>query len=204
VKRRFPIFVLLLLLVAAGALAFRLTRLGDRPMHADEAVQAKIFRGLWQEGRYRYNPDEFHGPTMIYATLPSAWMGGATTFAETTQRTYRIVPAIFGAGLILLVWLLRDAMGKPAVVCAAVLAAVSPAMVFYSRCYIHETLLVFFTMAAIGTGWRYARSGRLAWCLASGACVGLMQATKETAVLTYLAASIAMGLTWLWGRAWVL
>ncbi len=201
VKRQF-LFFLLFLLIGAGGLAFRLPQLCDRPMHADEAVQAAIFRDLWQQGRYTYNPDEFHGPTLTYATLPSAWLGGATTFAETTERTYRIVPVLFGAGVILLVWLLGDALGKPAAICAAVLAAVSPAMVFYSRYFIHETLLVFFTMAAIAAGWRYAQSDKLAWCLAAGACIGLMQATKETAVLAYVAAGIAMGFTWVWGRLW--
>ena len=47
--------------------------------------------------------------------------------------------------------------------------------------------------------WRYIRSGKLAWCLAAGAAVGLMQATKETASLSYVAAIGAFGLAWLYG-----
>ena len=193
-------YLALLLLVAAGALAFRLPRLADRPMHADEAVQAAVFRTLWLEGRYAYNPDEFHGPTLPYATLPSVWFSGPATFAQTSQTTYRVVPAVFGAGLVLLLWLLGDAVGKPAALCAGVLTAISPALVFYSRYYIHETLLVFFTLAAIAAGWRYARSGKLAWCLGAGACVGLMQATKETCVLVYLAMGIALACAAGWPR----
>jgi len=193
-------YLVLLLAVAAGALAFRLPRLADRPMHADEAVQAAIFRKLWLEGRYVYNPDEFHGPTLHYATLPSAWLSGAATFAQTDETTYRVVPVLFGTGLILLLWLLGDALGKPAAVCAGVLTAISPAMVFYSRYYIHETLLVFFTLAAIGAGWRYARSGKLSWCLVAGACLGLMQATKETCALVYPAMGIGLVLAWAWRR----
>ncbi|HUT89763.1 MAG TPA: flippase activity-associated protein Agl23 [Thermoguttaceae bacterium] len=198
-------YLALLLLVAAGALAFRLPRLADRPMHADEAVQAAVFRTLWLEGRYVYNPEEFHGPTLPYATLPSVWISGPATFAQTGEATYRVVPALFGAGLVLLLWLLGDAVGKPAALCAGVLTAISPALVFYSRDYIHETLLVFFTLAAIAAGWRYARSGKPAWCLAAGACVGLMQATKETCVLVYLAMGIglacAAGWRWLVGES---
>ncbi|NUQ65461.1 MAG: TIGR03663 family protein [Pirellulales bacterium] len=193
-------FALILLLVGAGALAFRLPRLDDRPMHADESVHAVRFRDLWQRGRYAYDPNEFHGPTLVYATLPSAWLGRAETFAETSEATYRIVPVVFGAGVVLLVWLLGDAVGRSAAVCAAVLTAVSPAMVYYSRYYIHETLLVFFTLAAIGAGWRYLRSGRLGWCLAAGVSVGLMQATKETSVIVYFAASVALAAAWLWAR----
>ncbi len=188
--------VALLLLVAAGALAFRLPRLGERPMHADEAVQAAIFRRLWLEGRYVYNPHEFHGPTLPYATLASPRLPPSGDFADTTKATFRVVPALFGAALVLLLLLLADALGKPAALCAGVLTAISPAMVFYSRYFIHETLLVFFTLAAIATGWRYVRTGRLAWCVAAGACVGLMQATKETCVIAY--AAMATGLVLLW------
>jgi len=194
------LFVVLLLAAAAGALAFRLPRLCDRPMHADEAVQAARSRDLWLRGRYVYDPNEFHGPTLQYATLPSLWVGPAKSFAETNEATYRIVPVLFGTGLILLLWLLSDAVGKPAALCAGVLTAVSPAFVYYSRYYIHETLLVFFILSAIGAGWRYARSGKLAWCLAAGGFVGLMQATKETSVATYLAAAVALIGCLLWAR----
>ncbi|HUT09584.1 MAG TPA: flippase activity-associated protein Agl23 [Thermoguttaceae bacterium] len=188
----------LLVLLAAGAAAFRLPRLGERPMHADEAVQAARSRDLWLHGRYVYDPDEFHGPTLQYATLSSLWLSGPEDFADTNEATYRVVPAVFGLGAIVLLWLLADALGKPAVVCAGVLLAISPAMVFYGRYYIHETLLVFFTLAAMGTAWRYLRSGRLRWCLIAGMCVGLMQATKETSLVAYFAAVIGLVATIFW------
>ena len=60
-------------------------------------------------------------------------------------------------------------------------------MVFYSRYYIAETLFVFFTFAAWTCGWRAYRSGRLVWYLACGACLGMMQATKETSVIVFAA-----------------
>ena len=181
------IFLLLFPLVVIGALAFRLPKLGNRPMHADEAVQAAIFRDLWQNGRYVYNPDEFHGPTLPYATLAASWFQRPKHFAETTEATFRIVPVLFGTGLVLLLWLLRDALGRPAVLAAGILTAVSPAMVFYNRYCIHETLLVFFTLGAIATGWRSLQSGKIGWSLVSGVCLGLMQATKETSVLAFAA-----------------
>ena len=190
----------LLLLVAAMAAGFRLPGLCERPVHADEAVQAARSRDLWLEGRYVYDPDEYHGPSLQYATLARLWISGLDDFADTTKATYRIVPAMFGIGVVLLLWLLADAVGKPAVVCAGVLLAISPAMVFYSRYYIHEMLLLFFTLAALGTTWRYLRSGRLRWCLTAGACVGLMQATKETSVVAYSAALVALLLTAIWRR----
>ena len=195
---RTVVFALFLLVVTLAS-GFRVIDLENRPMHADESVQAAIFRGLWLEGRYAYNPHEFHGPTMPYATLPSVWLSGAESFAETTEATYRIVPVCFGIAVVLLVWCFAGAIGRPAAITASLLAAISPAMVFYSRYYIHETLLVFFTLCAILFVWRYSQTGKLWWCLAAGAAIGLMQATKETAPLSYIAAVAALILTWFWG-----
>ena len=190
--------LLAILTLAALALAIRLPALEIRPMHADEAVQAARFRDWWQSGIYVYDPHEYHGPTLIYATRPSVIAGGAATFADTTAVTYRVVPVVFGVGMVLLLWFLRDALGRAGAVGAAILVGCSPAAVFYSRYYIHETLLACFTLAAIAGGWRYFRSGRLGWALATGAAVGLMQATKETAVIAYLAALCASFAVFLW------
>ena len=57
------------------ALALRLPGLAKRPMHGDEAVNAvKIGE---DEGKgYRYDPHEYHGPTLNYFSLIPAWLGG--------------------------------------------------------------------------------------------------------------------------------
>ncbi len=196
------IFDVALLVVTLGALTFRLPKLADRSMHADEAVQAARFRELWQDGQYRYDPNEFHGPTLTYATLPVPLLKGQESFAETNETTYRIVPVVFGAGLVLLLCLLSDGLGRAATVCVGVLTAISPAMVFFSRYYIHETLFVFFTLAAVAAGWRYACSQRLVWCLIAGGCLGLLQATKETSVIVFFSMGVGILLTLLF--AWVL
>jgi len=67
-------------------------------MHADEAVQAARFRDLWLHGRYVYDPDEYHGPTLPYATLPAIWVASPSSFAETTEAMFRVVPVVFGRG----------------------------------------------------------------------------------------------------------
>jgi len=74
---------------------------------------------------------------------------------------FRVVPVLFGVGLILLTAVLSDGLGRPATLIAALLTAVSPAMVYYSRYYIQETLLVFFTFAAVAAGWRLWQCVRL-------------------------------------------
>ena len=186
--------------LAAAALAVRLPALDARPMHCDEAVQAVKAGHLLETGEYRYDPYEFHGPTLNYFTLPALWLSGDETFAESSEAAYRLVPVIFGAAVILLLLLVTDGLGRGAAIVAGVLTAVSPAMVFFSRYYIHEMLLVFFTFAAIGCGWRYLRCGAIGRAIAAGAAVGLMHATKETWVLA--AAAMVAGLLgcFLWMR----
>ena len=194
------IFWIAILLVAAGALACRLPQLHLRPMHTDEAVQAYKTGILIDTHDYVYDPYEYHGPTLYYLTLPAVWLSGASRFADTTETTFRIVPVVFGAVLILLIGLLGDGLGRPAAVLAAMLTAISPIMVFYSRYYIQEMLLVFFTLGLLAAGWRYARSRRLAWAILAGVFAGLMHATKETSVIAFAATLIGIGLTTWYGR----
>ncbi len=132
---------------------------------------------------------------LYYLTLPSAWLTSDGTFAGTSEFTFRIVPVIFGVGVVLLLLLVGDGIGRPAAVCAGILTAISPAMVYYSRYYIQEMLLVFFTFAAIGAGWRYIRTRHIGWALATGAALGLMHATKETCILAFAAMGAALAAT---------
>ncbi len=190
----------LLLAVTAGALALRLPSLDLRPMHNDEAVNAFKIDGLWEGDRYAYDPQEFHGPTLYYATLPFVWLSGARDFDHLSETTLRLVTVAFGAGLILLLALLADGLGWPATLGAAMLTALSPAMVFYSRYFIHEMLLVFFTALGLGAGWRYAQTRQAGWALLTGAGLGLMYATKETFIISVAAMAGALALTWKWNQ----
>ena len=149
---------LAVLLAVAGALALRIPKLDTRPLHNDEAVNAIKVSELWQHGRYKYDPDEYHGPTLHYATLPFLWLSGARNADELKDATLRLAPIVFGVGLILLLLLFVDGLGRHAIVWSAIFIAISPAMVFYSRYFIHEIMLVSFTLLTIGAGWCYVRA----------------------------------------------
>ncbi len=183
--RRGRIGLVLLLITAAGAFAFRLPSLDARPMHGDEANQAVKAGILLDTGEYAYDPVEHHGPTLYYLALPVAWVSGATDFAETTEWTFRLVPLVFGVGLVLLLIPLRAPLGTATVVTAAVLTAISPAMVFYSRYYIQEMLLVCFVFGVIVCGWRYVMTRSIGWAVATGIFVGLAHASKETCIIAF-------------------
>ena len=81
-----------LLLTVALALALRCPQPDARPMHSDEAVNTIKFRGLWEHGSYRYDPAEFHGPTLPYFTLAWAKLTGAPRdFVQFDEAAFRTV-----------------------------------------------------------------------------------------------------------------
>ncbi len=187
--------VLVAVALAAG-LALRLARLDVRPMHHDEANQAVKFGALVERGEYRYDTYDHHGPTLYYLTLPAAWLRGQTTLASLDERTLRIVPAVFGVATILLLPLMSRGIGRTAVAAAAVLMACSPAMVFYSRMYIQESMFACFTLAfTIAVGRALTEPG-FGWPAAAGVAAGLAVATKETSIIVLPASLAAAAIAW--------
>lgn len=167
----------LILLLAA---ALRFTRLADRPMHADEAIQADRFGSLLEKGHFQYDPNDYHGPALAYATLPVAWISDARTHAQLTEWTIRLVPAILGTLLVAISYYVLSPVGHRSALLAALFTTTSPAMTYFSRDYIPEALFVLLS------------AGTLAFILrqefwAAGLCAGLMIATKETAVFVLVA-----------------
>lgn len=195
---RSVIFVVLLALGAA--LGLRAWQLDARPMHNDEAINAIKFRELWERGSFKYDPNEYHGPSLYYATLAIGRLTGAPAFEQYTEARLRWVTVLFGLGVIVLLPLVVDGLGRRGTAWAAVFAALSPAFAFYSRYFIHEMLLVCFTFLALAAGWRYWRTRKPGWILLAGAALGLMSATKETFVLTLAAAAMALALNLMWAR----
>ena len=191
---------LVLLLAAGAAVALRWPGLDRRPMHNDEAVNAVKFGQLWEHKGYRYDPNEHHGPSLFYATLALERLTAAPDIDHYTDARLRLVTVLFGLALLPLLPLLLDGLGRNGIIWAAILTATSPALVFYSRYFIHEIFLVLFTFLALAAGWRYWRSRRLGWILLAGIAIGLMAATKETFVITLAAAGIAIGLNQVWNR----
>ncbi len=177
-------------ILAASALRF--PELALRPMHCDEAVNADKFGTLLETGRYEYNPAEFHGPTLYYMTLLPAHLRGQRRYKSLDEITLRLVPATVGVVLVGASFLLAPYLGISGAAATAVLTAISPAMVYYSRYYIHEILLVFFSFGALIAACRYVLKPRAGWAILTGLCLGLMHATKETAVIVFVSMLLAL------------
>ncbi|MDQ5977402.1 MAG: hypothetical protein QG602_374 [Verrucomicrobiota bacterium] len=178
----------LLALVLGGALGLRIWDLDRRPMHADEANQA-VKAGQLLGGRgYKFDPADHHGPTLYYAVLPIAGLRGESTLAELSETTVRLVPALAGTLAVLLLYLLALPLGRWPALAAAGFLAVSPSVVYYSRYFIQESLLLTFTLGALLAASQWWRTGKLGWVIGAGICAGLMQATKASVPLFFLAA----------------
>ncbi len=185
-------FAGLFLLIVLGAAAFRVANLGLRPVHHDEANQALKFGALLEKGEYRYDRTDHHGPSLYYLTLPFARLLGQDRLADLEETTLRLVPACFGVGTVLLLLLFTPMIGRKAVLGSALALGISPVMVYFSRFYIQETLLLFFLVAAVASLWRYLLRPSWGWATMAGLSCGLMYATKETSVIAFGAIGAAL------------
>jgi len=195
VIRRTPYYKFFLpIIIISIAATFRLKDLAKRPMHTDEAVHAVKFGMLLEEGYYRYDPNEYHGPTLNYFTLIPVWLSSIHKFVDVQETTLRIVPAFFGIVLVLLTWFLVKGLGNTAVYFSAFFTAISPAMVFYSRYYIQEILFICFIFGFLISVYRYLEKPSIPWAISAGLFLGLMHATKETFVIFLFAMLLSLGL----------
>ena len=193
------------LAVAAAALVMRLVDLDARPMHHDESLHA-TFAWYFAEGRGYLHDPLMHGPLQFHVIAAAFRLFGDTEFIS------RVPAAVSGAALVASPLLLRRWLGTTGVVVAAVLLALSPALLYYSRFARNDVPFALFTTLLVAAVWRYREQGGEAgedvrggqrelrgrgWLLLAAAALALSFTTKETAYLTaamlllYLDAAIA-------------
>lgn len=183
---------LLFLGIAVLALAVRLPRLGERPMHTDESVNAYIVGQLLAGEPYHYDPHDRHGPVLYAVAWPAAKLCGINNLAGLTEISVRICPVIMGALTVFLFAALAVQIGFPSAALAALLYAVAPLFVYYNRDFIHETFFVAATLAAIISGIRLLEKVSVKNGIFFGTSTGLMLACKETAAIHFAAFGFAM------------
>jgi uncharacterized protein (TIGR03663 family) len=189
-----------LLILVVGTF-LRLWQLGLKPLHHDEGVNGLFLVRLIREGEYRYDPANYHGPTLYYFGLALArikhFFGGALDLDVAGLRT---TPALFAIATIWLVLQLRRWTGDRPAILAAGLIAVSPCAVYFARDFIHESLLVFFTVACVASMLHYAESRRRLYLFLAATSAALVFATKETAVISVGVLLFARTGSFLWIR----
>jgi uncharacterized protein (TIGR03663 family) len=176
-----------ILLVGA---VLRLYDLDLVPLHHDEGVNGNFLVRLVREGVYRYDPANYHGPTLYYFSAVIPW-AFRFLFGPSAQNTYglttftiRLIPALFGLGTIWLIFVLRRRVGDLGTLAAAGLLAISPGAVYLSRYFIHETLFVFFTLGIVVALIRFYEDGSNVYLILASVSAALLFATKETSIIS--------------------
>ncbi|MGA2285998.1 MAG: flippase activity-associated protein Agl23 [Dehalococcoidia bacterium] len=177
--RRFPVarweLVVLLAILAVAAL-LRFWDLGARTFHGDEAITAGF---SWQlaDGRgYIHNPLT-HGPFQFLGTALVFVLFGDSDY------TARVLPALFGTALVGLPFFLRGHLGRTGAIVSALLLAVSPTLLYFSRFAREDIYIAFFTLAMFICIWRYLQQPRRLYLYMIAALLALTFATKEVAYI---------------------
>lgn len=197
-ERVWLVGVLVILIVAA---VLRFYDLHLVPLHHDEGVNGNFLVRLVREGAYKYDPENYHGPTLYYFTAVIPWivkMLFGTKAAETyglNTSVIRVVTGLFGLATVGLVFTLRRRLGTVAVLSAGLLLAISPGAVYLSRYFIHETLFVFFTFALVVAALRFYEERNQTYLLLASTSAALLFATKETAMISAAVLAIAFAST---------
>ncbi len=127
------------IIVLSAVLRFAMLAL--KPFHHDEGVNGFFLTTLFKDGVYKYQPDNYHGPTLYYISVAFAKVFGLETVPV------RVSMAIFGVLMVVLVLYLKNYIGRVGTLVAALFVALSPGLVFISRYFIHEIFFVFLSLA---------------------------------------------------------
>lgn len=148
-KRHLVSYLFFLIIILAFFL--RIYHLDERVPHQDEAAVGYITYKLFNDSSYSYDP-AFHGPFMYYVTSETYRRLGDTVYAS------RLLPAILGASMILLLIPLRKYLGNSGMLFAGFFFALSPSFLYYSRFYREDIFISFFTMLALVCAVKYAEA----------------------------------------------
>jgi hypothetical protein len=182
-----------LLAIAAGAF-LRFDGLGVPSYWVDEILGQRLTTaaasGRWW--RWLVGFAEEHGP-LYYATQMAARMFGSTEAAG------RLPAALFGLAAIALVWLVVKQRDAVAAAAAAILLAVSPLHVYYSREARPYALMMFLTAALIVVLLR-ARSIAAAAVVIAALLYSSATAAPvvASALIVAVAAALLTGKRWYW------
>lgn len=172
-RRELGAYALLVLV----ALVLRLLDLGDRPFHHDESQDAYFSYLFRTTGDYEYHP-LLHGPLRFHLVAGIYLLLGDSDF------TARLAPALMGTLMVPLPYLLRNQIGRIAAFAAAVMLAVGPSYLYYSRFAREDIYAACITLGLIVVAFRFLYEPRRHHPALFGALLAASFATKETTFIT--------------------
>jgi len=169
-KRKAILVVLTIFLLALGV---RIAFMGIRPLHHDEGVNGYFVSNIVEGKGWKYDAENYHGPSFFYITALFFLAFGQSIFA------LRIVPVVFGSLMVLVPLLFRKRLGLIGLGVSCFALAFSPALLYYSMFAIHETLFAFFSIASLAFFFKFAEEKKDLFLYAGSALLALLFATKE-------------------------
>jgi uncharacterized protein (TIGR03663 family) len=177
------------LLAVAAAIFLRFYWLEIKPLHHDEGVNSYFLLNLANRGEYKYDPTNYHGPTLYYFVLIALKILGSSEF------TLRFYPSLCGVLTVALMWGVRRGLGLVGMPVAAWSLALSPGLVYFSRDFIHESSFGFFTVGMIVTAYNWKSNYNL---ILLAIFTGLLFTTKETSIHTVVVLLLAVACAIVW------
>jgi uncharacterized protein (TIGR03663 family) len=172
----------------------RIWGIGDKPLHHDESMHAYFSYAFARDpASYMYDP-LLHGPFQFHAVgivfdivLFLEWIfhaGGPAGHPWINDATARIVPVLLGTAIVVLPAGLRRELGRVGALIAALLLAISPSFVYFSRFLREDIYFNFFMFAMVVCAVRFARDRETRWLVGLFAATVLAYATFEGVFLT--------------------
>ena len=161
-----------------AALLIRVVALNNRTASHDESEHAWFAYNLFTGSGYQHSP-VYHGPFAYHVLALFYLLFGVS------DVTARLPTALFGVGIVWLIWFMRPWIGRFGAFFAALLVTISPALVHYARHTRHDTFEIFFFVLLLIAVFRYLaddeRSAR--WLYIGAAALSFMLAIKEVAFI---------------------
>lgn len=167
-KNRFEFIILLLVLIIGAFL--RLYKINQyMTFLGDEGRDVLIVRNLLVHGDpILIGPgtsigNMYLGPIYYYMMAPALFLGGYSPVGPA------VMIALLGIATVFLVWYVaRDWFGKWAAFFAALLYAISPTIIIYSRSSWNPNIMPFFALLVVYSVWKLWRKGKFAWLFVIG------------------------------------
>jgi predicted membrane-bound mannosyltransferase len=178
------------------ATILRFWDLGAKPLHHDESEHAyfSLMFARYPPG-YMYDPllhgpFQFHAEGIVFKLIMIAesifGVGGLSGHPWINDGTARILPAVVGIGIVALPLGLRRDLGRIGALIAALLLAVSPAFVYFSRFLREDIYFNFFMFAMVVCAVQYAHKRTIRWMVGLFVAMVFAYATFEGIYLTLL------------------
>jgi uncharacterized protein (TIGR03663 family) len=164
-------------IILVVAIALRFWDLGSRAQHHDESMHSFYSWELYRGKGFIHNP-LLHGPFLYHATAVIYFLFGASDY------TSRVVPALFGLGIVIAPYFLRKWLGRYGALATATMFAISPSFLYFSRFIRMDIVVAGFEILMFIVVIRYLDERKDLYLYLLAAALALAFSTKEIAYIT--------------------